>query len=171
MTRLFLAVTAAVAAAALAPLAGAGGSAEIVGAGARANDAGQAINHFAVTVSQGPTGVSGVFTLHPDASPAATFRVDVKCDYVAGNFAVIGGVIVDAGDPSFIGHGYAVGFMDNGNPQGGITPDLVTNHDFMVEPGRTPPLTQADCAAEAASDNLPNWHPLASGNVRINATP
>jgi len=37
----------------------------------------------------------------------------------------------------------------------------------MVEPGRTPPLTQADCAAEAASGNLANWHLMASGNVQI----
>ena len=163
----FLAMTAAVVVTAFVPLAGAGGTAEIVGAGARATDAYVGINHFAVDVSQDANGVSGVFTFHPDGDPSATFRVEVKCDYIAGNVAVIGGVIVDAADPSFIGHRYAVGFQDNGDPRGGITPDLVTNHDVMVEPGRTPPLTQADCAAEAASGNLANWHLMASGNVQI----
>ena len=160
------------AAAALTPLAAATGSNDqVVGAGARATDAGQGINHFAVEVSERPSGVSGVFTFHPDSDPSATFRVDVKCTYVAGNFAVIGGVILDAGDPAFIGHGYAVGFEDNGQPQDGNTPDRVTNHDVFVEPGRTPPVTQADCAAEAASGNLANWHPMASGNVQINDAP
>jgi hypothetical protein len=164
-------VTATVVAAALTPLAGAVGSPQVVGAGARADDSGQGINHFAVQVSERESGVSGFFTFHPDSDPSATFRVDVKCDYIAGNVAVIGGVILDAGDPTFIGHGYAVGFEDNGDPQGGATPDRVTNHDVFVEPGRTPPLTQADCATEAASGNLPNWHPMASGNVQINDAP
>ena len=168
MKRLLLAVGTAIAAAALTPLAAVGSSGpQIVGAGARATDSSVGINHFAVQVSQGANGVSGVFTFHPDSDPSATFRVDVKCDYIAGNVAVIGGVIVDAADPSFIGHGYAVGFQDNGNPSGGVTPDLVTNHDFFVEPGRTPPVTQADCAAEWASGNLSDWHLMASGNVRI----
>ena len=169
MKRLLFAVGTAVAAAAFTPLAVADGShAQVVGAGARATDSYVGTNHFAVEVSQGVNGVSGVFTFHPDSDPSATFRVDVKCDYIAGNVAVIGGVIVDAADPSWIGHGYAVGFQDNGDPQGGVTPDLVTNHDVMIEPGRTPPMTQADCAAEAASGNHANWHPLASGNVHIN---
>jgi hypothetical protein len=70
---------------------------------------------------------------------------------------------------SFIGHGYAVGFQDNGDPTGGVTPDLVTNHDFFVEPGRTPPVTQADWAAEWTSGNLSNWHLMASRNVRISS--
>ena len=168
MKRLLSAVTAAVAAAAFTPLAGASGSPQVFGAGARATDSYVGTNHFMVEVSQGANGVSGVFTFHPDSAPSATFRVDVKCDYIAGTFAVIGGVIVDAADPSFIGHGYAVGFVDNGDPQGGVTPDLVTNHDFMTEPGRTPPMTQADCAAEAASGNLADLHLMASGNVQIN---
>ena len=167
MKRLLFAVTATVAAAALTPLAGADGSPQAVGAGARADASGQGINHFAVQVSEGENGVSGVFNLHGDGNPSATFRVDVKCDYIAGNVAVIGGVIVAAGDPTLIGHGYAVGFEDNGDPQGGATPDRVTNHDFFVEPGRTPPMTQADCATEAASGNLPDWHQMASGNVHI----
>jgi hypothetical protein len=171
MKRLLVSVAAAVAAAAFTSLAGADGSPQVVGAGERANDSGQAINHFAVEVSEGSSGVSGVFVLHGVGDPSATFRVDVKCDYVAGNFAVIGGVIVDSGDPAFIGHGYAVGFEDNGDPQDGVTPDRVTNHDFFVEPGRTPPLTQADCAAEAASGNLADWHPMASGNVQIHDAP
>src|SRR6187455_1508120 len=110
MKRLLLGVTAAVAVMTFAPLAGAGGSPEIVGAGARATDAYVGINHFAVEVSQGVNGVSGVFTFHPDTDPSATFRVDVTCDYIVGNVAVIGGVIVDAADPLWIGHGYAVGF-------------------------------------------------------------
>jgi hypothetical protein len=167
MKRLLLAVTTTVVAVALTPLAGAVGSPQVVGAGTRANDSGQGINHFAVQVSEGVNGVSGVFVVHGDADPSATFRIDVKCDYIAGNVAVIGGVIVDAGDPTLIGHGYAVGFEDNGDPQGGATPDRVTNHDFFVEPGRTPPVTQADCAAEATSGNLSDWHPMASGNVQI----
>ena len=167
MKRLLLAGTATVVAAALTPLAGAVGSPHVVGAGTRADASGQGINHFAVQVSEGENGVSGVFNLHGDGNPSATFRVDVKCDYIAGNVAVIGGVILVAPDPTFIGHGYAVGFEDNGDPQGGATPDRVTNHDFFVEPGRTPPLTQADCAAEAASGNLSDWHPMASGNLQI----
>ena len=170
--RRLLAVIAVTAAVVFVPLAGADGThTQVVGAGARATDSYVGTNHFAVQVSQDSNGVSGVFTLHPDSDPSARFRVDVKCDYIAGNVAVIGGVIVDAADPSFIGHGYAVGFQDNGNPQGGITPDLVTNHDFFTEPGRTPPLTQADCAAEWASGNLSTWHLMASGNVQINDAP
>jgi hypothetical protein len=166
-------VAAAVAEAAFTPFAGAGGSDDyVVGAGTRATDeSGQIVNHFAVEAYDGPSGVSGSFTFHPENDPSATFRVAVKCTYVAGKVAVIGGVIVDAGDPAFTGHGYAVGFEDNGDPQGGTTPDRVTNHDIFIEPGRTPPLTQADCAAEAASGNLANWHPLASGNVQVYDAP
>jgi hypothetical protein len=172
MKRVLLGLTAIAATAAFTPFAAAKQSGpQVVGAGARATDSYVGTNHFAVQVSQSANGVSGVFIFHPDSDPSATFHVDVKCDYITGKVAVIGGVIVDAADPSFVGHGYAVGFMDNGTPQNGVTPDLVTNHDFMVEPGRTPPLTQADCAAEAASGNLANWHLMASGNVQISNAP
>jgi hypothetical protein len=169
--RLLASVAAAVAAAAFTSFAGADGSPQIVGAGVRANASGQGILQFAVEASERTNGVSGVFIAHPVPNPSATLRVDVKCDYVAGNFAMIGGVIVDNEFPEFIGVGYAVGFEDNGDPQNGVTPDRITNQDFFAEPGRTPPLTQADCAAEVASGNLSGWHPMASGNVHISDAP
>jgi hypothetical protein len=65
--RLLLAATATVAAAALTPLTGALGSPQVVGAGARATDAGQGINQFAVDVSEG-TGATLLF-----AGSAASF--------------------------------------------------------------------------------------------------
>jgi hypothetical protein len=83
--------------------------------GARANDSGGIVNRFAVEASDGPSGVSGFYNVHPENDPSATRRVDVKCMYVAGNQVVIGGVIVDA-VPELIGVGFAIAFEDNGNP-------------------------------------------------------
>jgi hypothetical protein len=102
MKRLLLAIGTVVALAAVIPLAATGSyDPQIIGAGARATDSYVGTNHFAVQVRQGVNGVSGVFTLHPDADPSATFRVDVKCDYIAGNVGMLGcdyGGYFEAGD-------------------------------------------------------------------------
>src|SRR5262245_4962142 len=142
----------AVAAAALVPLAGAGephGS--VVGAGQRATDTGQILNHFAVSAQDGPNGVTGNYHVEGAGPGASSFDVDVKCTFIDGNQALIGGVIThEVNRPGLDGVGFAVAFQDNGNPGGGATPDRVSFNDFFVEPGRTPPTTQAECAAEAA---------------------
>jgi hypothetical protein len=173
MQRLLLAFGAAVAAAAFTPLAGAVGSYDqVVGAGTRAtDDSSQIVNRFAVQAFDGPSGVSGFYNVHPEGNPSATRRVDIKCTYVAGSRAVVGGIIVDAPNPDLIGIGFAIAFEDNGNPQGGVTPDRVSSNDFFTEPGRTPPLTQADCAAEAASGIFNTFHPMASGDIQIYDAP
>jgi hypothetical protein len=168
MERRFVALIAAVAAAAFSPLAGASGSYDyVVGGGERATQSGETVNHFAVSAHDGPNGVSGNYHVER-AGGGSSFDVDVKCTYVAGNRALIGGVIThEVNRPGLDGVGFAVAFEDNGQPQDGITPDHVSFFDFFVEPGRTPPMTQADCAAEAATGLLDTFQPMAAGNVEV----
>jgi hypothetical protein len=173
MNRALLGVAAVVAAAAFVPLAGAGGSFDYVtGAGERATESGDLVNHFAVNAQDGPNGVVGTYHAESAAPGASSFDVEVKCMYVAGNRALIGGIIThEVARPELDGVGFAVAFEDNGSPQGGTTPDRVSFSDFFVEPGRTPPTTQADCAAEAASLLQYPFQPMAAGNVTVSDAP
>jgi hypothetical protein len=169
MQRRFLALMAAVAAAAFTPLAGASGSYDyVVGGGERATQSGETLNHFAVSAHDGPNGVTGNYHVEAAGPGASSFDVDVKCTYMDGNQALIGGVIThQVNRPGLDGVGFAVAFQDNGNPAGGGTPDRVSFNDFFLEPGRTPPMTQADCAAEAATVFLDAFQPMAAGDVEV----
>jgi hypothetical protein len=175
MKRLLLIAGAALAAATFVPLAGGGGSSYdyVVGAGERATDDGVPINHFSVSAQDGPVGVFGQYQRH-SIGLTNELTVDVTCTYIAGNRAMIGGVIRKAVNvfPELEGIGFAVAFEDNGNPAAGVTPDRVSSFDFFAEPGRTPPMTQADCASEVESSGIFNtFHPMASGNVEIYDAP
>lgn len=175
MKRIFVVVTAAVAVATFAPLAssGSGSYDDVVGAGERATDDGVPINHFSVSAHDGPSGVSGQYQRH-SIGLTNELTVDVTCTYIVGNRALIGGVVRKAVNvfPELEGIGFAVAFEDNGSPAGGMTPDRVSSFDFFAEPGRTPPMTQADCASEVASSGIfDTFHPMASGNVEIYDAP
>jgi hypothetical protein len=164
-----IAVAAAVATTLFIPFADAGSSYDyVVGAGERATDDGIPINHFSVSAHDGPSGVSGQYQRH-SIGLSNEFTVDVTCTYIVGNRAMIGGIIRQAvGSPEIEGLGLAVAFEDNGTPAGGVTPDRVSSFDLFIEPGRTPPLTQADCAAEVEASGIFNtFHPMASGDVQV----
>ena len=170
MKRLLLAIAAIAVAATFIPLASASGPYDyVVGAGERATDTGVAINHFSVAAHDSNAGVTGQYQRHTIGQDTE-LTVDLKCLYVVGNQAVVGGVIRHAVNaPELEGVGFAVAFEDNGHPVGGVTPDRVSSFDFFVEPGRTPPMTQADCMAESFLFAL--FHPMASGNVKVYDAP
>jgi hypothetical protein len=118
------------------------------------------ITHFTVDAFSGPTGVSGTYTSMNTLNNALlTFTGTVTCLYVAGNQAVVGGVVTSGGEPGQIGTGFAVGFADVASP----TPDTVTFGDLMLP-------TPVNCAAETSLFTLTTF-PVLNGNVVVNDAP
>ena len=142
--------------------AGAGGSYNsVTGAGWRGSpsDPTVAIRHFEVSAHDGPNGVTGQFSEDQKSFPLANFRGDVKCLVVTGNQAIVGGVITSSDDPTNVGTGFAIGFIDNASP----TPDMVT----LTDTGEPPILTAADCAAESFLFTDVPVLPFVRGNVVV----
>jgi hypothetical protein len=120
-----------------------------------------AIRHFEVSARNGPHGVSGQFSETQEGAALATFRGDVLCLVVTGNQAIVGGVITSSPEPTNVGTGFAIGFIDNGSQ----TPDTVTLTDIGLTP---PPQTEADCLAESFLFTDAPVLPFSRGNVVVN---
>jgi hypothetical protein len=113
------------------------------------------ITHFAVDAQTGPQDVSGTYSSMNASHPLLNFSGNVTCLYIAGNQAIVGGVVTSGGEPGQIGTGFAVGFVDNPSPTG----DTVTFDDLMLSP-------PVDCAQEAFLFTLTTF-PVLNGNVVI----
>ena len=139
---------------------GAGGGPfdSVNGAGYRGNLANptESIGHFTVSASDGPRGVSGTYSSSAP-NQLLNFRGEVRCLYVNGDQAVVGGVVTSGGEPGQVGTVFAVGFVDNPSP----TPDVVTLTDVLSP-------TPIDCVAEAAALFALPTLPFVHGNVAVN---
>ena len=113
------------------------------------------ITHFAVRAQDGPRGVSGTYSSMNSGNPLLNFNGKITCLYVAGDHAIVGGVVTSGGEPGQVGTGFAIGFIDNPSP----APDTVTFSD--VELG-----TPVDCAAETSLFTLETFAVL-DGNVVV----
>jgi hypothetical protein len=113
------------------------------------------ITHFAVSAQNGAPGVAGVYSSMNASNALLNFRGDVTCVLVAGNHAVVGGVVASGGEPGQVGTGFAVGFVDNPSP----TADRVTFTD-------TERATPVDCIAEAVLFAMTTF-PVLRGNVEV----
>ena len=167
MKRLFFVVAAVITAAAFIPVAVADCPYDyVVGAGERSGNP----EHFEVGAQTRPIGAFGQYQVMFANGQAAT--MNVTCLYVVGNRATVGGVITRAVPSTLEGLGLATAFEDNGNPVAGVTPDRQSGNDVFSEPGRTPPMTLADCIAESFLLGPPaDWNPMTSGNVEIHDAP
>ena len=122
-----------------------------------------ALTHFVVSAQNGPQGVSGSY--HSDSgtkgNPQLTFTGTVTCLYLAGDHALVGGVITKAAVPDEVGNGFAVGFIDTP----GATPDTVTLSDVFAP-------TPVDCGSEAdfLFGGIPTL-PFVIGDVVVNDAP
>jgi hypothetical protein len=119
------------------------------------------LTHFVVSAQNGPHGVSGTYSSDSSANPQLTISGTVTCLYVAGDHALVGGVITEADVADEVGNGFAVGFIDNP----GTTPDTVTLSDVFAP-------TPVDCGSEAAFlfGGIPML-PFVQGNLVINDAP
>lgn len=121
------------------------------------------LTQFAVSARNGPLGVSGSFSSNSNSSgnPQLSFQGTVTCLLVAGDHALVGGVITKAEVAEEVGNGFAVGFIDNP----GTTPDTVTLSDVFAP-------TPVDCGSEAAFlfGFFPTL-PFVRGNVVIHDAP
>jgi hypothetical protein len=121
------------------------------------------LTHFAVSAQNGPQGVSGSYSSNSTSTgnPQLSFQGTVTCLSVAGDHAVVGGVITKAEVADEVGNGFAVGFIDNP----GTTPDTVTLSDVFAP-------TPVDCDSEAAFlfGGIPTL-PFVQGNVVVNDAP
>lgn len=121
------------------------------------------LTQFAVSAQNGPLGVSGSFRSNSNSSgnPQLSFQGTVTCLLVAGDHALVGGVITKAEVAEEVGNGFAVGFIDNP----GTTPDTVTLSDVFAP-------TPVDCGSEAAFlfGFFPTL-PFVQGNVVIHDAP
>lgn len=121
------------------------------------------LTHFAVSVQNGPLGVSGTYSSNSTSTgnPQLSFQGTVTCLSVAGDHAVVGGVITKAEVADEVGNGFAVGFIDNP----GTAPDTVTLSDVFAP-------TPVDCDSEAAFlfGFFPTL-PFVRGDVVVNDAP
>ena len=121
-----------------------------------------ALTHFAVSAHNGPHGVSGSYSSNSTSTgnPQLSFQGTVTCLSVAGDHAVIGGVITKADVADEVGNGFAVGFIDNP----GTTPDTVTLSDVFAP-------TPVDCTFYSLYlFSIPTL-PFVRGNVVVNDAP
>jgi hypothetical protein len=121
------------------------------------------LTHFVVSAQNGPQGVSGSYSSDSGrtGNPQLTFTGRVTCLDVAGDQALVGGVITKAAVADEVGNGFAVGFIDNP----GTAPDTVTLSDVFAP-------TPVDCGSEAdfLFGGIPTL-PFVQGNVVINDAP
>jgi hypothetical protein len=121
-----------------------------------------ALTHFVVSAQNGPQGVSGTYISNSTSAgnPQLSFQGTVTCLYVAGDHALVGGVITKAEVADEVGNGFAVGFIDNPG-----TTDTVTLSDVFAP-------TPVDCGSEA--DFLFGFFPtlpFVQGNVVVRDAP
>jgi hypothetical protein len=113
------------------------------------------ITHFAVRAQNGPQGVSGTYSSMNSGNPLLNFNGEVTCLYIAGDHAIVGGVVTSGGEPGQLGTGFAIGFIDNPS----LAPDSVTFSDVEL-------AAPVDCAAEASLFTLETFAVL-DGNVVV----
>jgi hypothetical protein len=133
----------------------------VTGSGWRGNVANPStpVTHFVVSAHNGPAGVSGTYISMNADNPLLNFSGDITCLYLAGDHAIVGGVVTRGGESGQIGTGFAVGFIDNSSP----TPDAVTFGDLEL-------ATPVDCAAETFLFTLTTF-PVLDGNIVVDDAP
>lgn len=125
--------------------------------------------HIAFSAHETTQGIQGHYNSKSSDAPLVNFSGRVTCLFVVGNRAIVGGVVTHAEDPTQEGTGFATAFEDNGEPTGGTPTDRASLTDVFIEPGRLPPVTEADCAAEAGLFAF--LEPISSGNFVIRDAP
>lgn len=173
--RVILATAVVAAAAAFTPAlasAGTGGSPnqDYVVGGGQNNPPSGLINHFAISAHSNPDGSSpfgeGHFVGTSNGPPVDFFEGPVVCLNVVGNSAsIVFAATNQHNEPPFLA-GDLMFAQDNGNPQGGQSPDLVINTELNAT--QLQAFQTFGCPPPRA---IPPDRTLTAGNIVVNDAP